>query len=586
MPADTEEILGRPSGATLSASYSQLSDLHGDAHLELSRPPFSWGKFWSFVGPGWLMSMAYLDPGNLEADLQSGAYSRYELLYVTFWSTALGGLYQVLAARLGSCTGRHLAELCRAEYPRVVTYAVWIMMELVIIGCDIQEVLGTAIALQILFGLPLWIGCLITALDTFTFLAIDRRGDNKSSRLLETFFMGLIGIMCACFFVDFTVSKPSGIEITKGIAIPRIDDQNMMQAVGMLGSIIMPHNVYLHSALVQSRSIHSRRAGGGAGPVKEANFYFGLEAVLALFVSFLINMFVISSFASTFYSTQCDALAANVATDVYSAGIQTACIPSAAALVSGNDIYSASTGLTCAVESGAVAASCAQCYTTKHVAGYCQQVGLKEAGEAVSSALGHYAKIIWAVGLVASGQASTMTGTYAGQFVMEGFLDLRISAWKRVAITRTVALGPALVVALLTEYDGFHSDIVSEMINVMQSVQLPFALVPLLTFTTNKRIMGQPFVYSRWIVIALIVGTLALFGVNYALVFRTLQQSFDLSSKGWAVVAVVATFYGALVLYLMAFPFVSWYKSKREPEVTLANVQEQEAAAASERMLA
>ncbi|KAE8897090.1 hypothetical protein PF005_g9422 [Phytophthora fragariae] len=339
MPAIAEEI-PRPSGVTLSASYSRLSELHGDAHMTPERPPFSWGKFWSFVGPGWLMSMAYLDPGNLEADLQSGAYSRYELLYVTFWSTALGGLYQVLAARLGSCTGRHLAELCRAEYPRVVTYAVWIMMELVIIGCDIQEVLGTAIALQILFGLPLWVGCLITALDTFTFLAIDRRGDNKSNRLLETFFMGLIGIMCACFFVDFTVSKPSGIEIAKGIAIPRIDNQNVMQAVGMLGSIIMPHNVYLHSALVQSRSVHSRR-GVGAGPVKEANFYFGLEAVLALFVSFLINMFVISAFASTFYSQQCDALSAAVNSDVYGAGIQTACIPSAAALVSGNSIYSA-----------------------------------------------------------------------------------------------------------------------------------------------------------------------------------------------------------------------------------------------------
>ncbi|POM68899.1 Metal Ion (Mn2 -iron) transporter (Nramp) Family [Phytophthora palmivora] len=552
MTAAGEETL-RPSSATLGASYSRLSELHGDTALIPERPPFSWGKFWSFVGPGWLMSMAYLDPGNLEADLQSGAYSRYELLYVTFWSTALGGLYQVLAARLGSCTGRHLAELCRAEYPRLVTYAVWIMMELVIIGCDIQEVLGTAIALQILFGLPLWIGCLITALDTFTFLAIDQRGDNKSNRLLETFFMGLIGIMCACFFVDFTVSKPSGIEITKGIAIPRIDNQNVMQAVGMLGSIIMPHNVYLHSALVQSRS----RRGAGDGLVKEANFYFGLEAILALFVSFLINMFVISSFASTFYSEQCDLLSADSSTDVYSAGIQTACIPAAAALVSGNDIYSASTGFTCVIENGAIAASCMQCYTTKHVAGYCQQVGLKEAGEAVSSSLGQYAKIIWAVGLVASGQASTMTGTYAGQFVMEGFLDLRIAAWKRVGITRTMALGPGLIVALLTEYDGFHSDIVSEMINVMQSVQLPFALIPLLTFVTNKRLMGQQFVFNRWIIIALIVGTLALFGVNYALVVRTLQQTFDLSSTGWTIMAVGTTFYGVLVLYLMVFPFIS-----------------------------
>ncbi|RLN62266.1 hypothetical protein BBP00_00004866 [Phytophthora kernoviae] len=300
-----------PSDATLSASYSRLPEIDGDIHIAPQRPPFSWGKFWYFMGPGWLMSMAYLDPGNLEADLQSGAYSRYELLYVTFWSTVLGGLYQVLAARLGSCTGHHLAEICRAAYPRVVTYAVWIMMELVIIGCDIQE-------------------------------------------------------------------------------------------------------------------------------------------------------------------------------------------------------------------------------------------------------------IIWAVGLVASGQASTMTGTYAGQFVMEGFLDLRIAAWKRVAITRVMALGPALVVALLTEYDGFHSDIVSEMINVMQSVQLPFALVPLLTFIANKRLMGELFVYNRCIITALVVGTLVLFGVNYTLVFKTLQQTFALSTNGWMIVAVVAVFYGALVLYLIAFPFLSWYKAKWE----------------------
>ncbi|KAG7398058.1 hypothetical protein PHYBOEH_011789 [Phytophthora boehmeriae] len=560
----------RPSDATLSASYSRLSEINGDVHIAPQRPPFSWGKFWSFVGPGWLMSMAYLDPGNLEADLQSGAYSRYKLLYVTFWSMVLGGLYQILAARLGSCTGRHLAEICRAEYPRVVTYAIWAMMELVIIGCDIQEVLGTAVALQVLFGLPLWIGCLITAADTFTFLAIDKRGNNKSSRYLEMLFMGLIGIMCACFFVDFTVSKPSGVEITKGIIEPRIDSQNAMQAVGMLGSIIMPHNVYLHSALVQSRSVHSRHA---AGPVKEANIYIGLEAVVALFVSFLINMFVISAFASTFYSQECDGLSADHSTEVYSAGIQTTCIPAAAALTSSNDIYSAISGTICAIENGVVAASCTQCYTTKNVAGYCQQVGLKEAGEAVSRSLGHYAKIIWAVGLVASGQASTMTGTYAGQFVMEGFLDLRIASWKRVAITRTMALGPALVVALLTEYAGFHSDIVSQMINVMQSVQLPFALIPLLTFTTSKRIMGEPFVYNRWIVTALVVGTLALFGVNYTLVFKTLQQTFALSSKGWAVVVVVAAFYAALVLYLIAFPFISWIKTKTEAVTTHDQLQ-------------
>ncbi|EEY59294.1 Metal Ion (Mn2 -iron) Transporter (Nramp) Family [Phytophthora infestans T30-4] len=192
------------------------------------RPRFSWSVFWSYTGPGWLMSMAYLDPGNLEADLQS--------------------LYQILAARLGACTGRHLAQLCRSEYPPLVSFGLWIMTELAIIGSDIQEVLGSAVAFKLLFGLPLWLGCLLTGLDTFTFLALQRAGDFKT-RYLEMFFLLLIATMCVCFFADFTMSDPDGIEIINGIVEPRMDKQNTMQAVAMLGAIIMPHNIFLHSAL-------------------------------------------------------------------------------------------------------------------------------------------------------------------------------------------------------------------------------------------------------------------------------------------------------------------------------------------------
>ncbi|OWY97225.1 Metal Ion (Mn2 -iron) Transporter [Phytophthora megakarya] len=198
------------------------------------------------------------------------------------------------------------------------------MMELVIIGCDIQEVLGTAIALQILFGLPLWVGCLITALDTLTFLAIDRCGDNKSNSLLHGTHRHHGGVLL--------LSKPNGIEITEGIAIPRIDDQNVLQDVGMLGSIIMRHDS-CHT--VSTCTLH------WCWTCERSNFFFGLKVILALFVSFII-MFVISAFASTFYSKQCDLLGGDPLPDVYKAGIQTASIPTAAAFVSSNNIYSAS----------------------------------------------------------------------------------------------------------------------------------------------------------------------------------------------------------------------------------------------------
>lgn len=524
---------------------------------------FSWSKFWAYTGPGWLMSMAYLDPGNLEADLQSGAYTRYELLYVVLLSTLAGGFYQVLAARLGTVTGKHLAQLCRSEYPRPVSLALWVMTEMAIIGSDIQEVLGSAIAFEILFNFPLWVGCLLTGLDTFTFLALhhvsDGKGGSGSSRYLEMFFMVLISTMCVCFFVDFSVSAPSGIEIFKGIFIPRMKEQNVMQAVATLGSIIMPHNIFLHSALVQARNINPANKSA----VREANYYFSLEAAAALFVSFLINSAVICVFASSFYSSECAALSTNPISSIAGTGIQTSCIPVNAALRSGDAIYDAFSGNICDASD---ALSCKFCYVDHHsdpgmtatalpAPGYCQEIGLAEAGEAVREALGGYAKVVWAVGLLASGQASTMTGTYAGQFVMEGFLDIRIDAWKRVALTRGVALVPAVIVAVISQNSQFRSDRFNELLNVLQSVQLPFALIPLLAFTSSSGLMGLSFVNSRVIATVLLMGTCLLCGVNYALVYRILQKNLpdDMPLATVVFLCLVALFYVLLLLYLVLF---------------------------------
>lgn len=555
--SSTHEPLAAP---LLGNSRSFGTGSHGDP------VSFSWSKFWAYTGPGWLMSMAYLDPGNLEADLQSGAYTRYELLYVVLLSTLAGGFYQVLAARLGTVTGKHLAQLCRSEYPRPVSLALWIMTEMAIIGSDIQEVLGSAIAFEILFNFPLWVGCLLTGLDTFTFLALHHAGNGKggsgSSRHLEMFFMVLISTMCVCFFVDFTVSAPSGIEIFKGVFIPRMKEQNVMQAVATLGSIIMPHNIFLHSALVQARNINPANKSA----VREANYYFSLEAAAALFVSFLINSAVICVFASSFYSSECAALSTSAISSIAGTGIQTSCIPVNAALRSGDAIYDAFSGNICKFDDASVALPCKFCYVDRHsdpgitatalpAPGYCQEIGLAEAGEAVREALGGYAKIVWAVGLLASGQASTMTGTYAGQFVMEGFLDIRIDAWKRVALTRGVALVPAVIVAVISQNSQFRSDRFNELLNVLQSVQLPFALIPLLAFTSSSGLMGLSFVNSRVIATVLLMGTCLLCGVNYALVYRILQKNLpdDMPLATVVFLCLVALFYVLLLLYLVLF---------------------------------
>ncbi|KAG1703451.1 hypothetical protein DVH05_007399 [Phytophthora capsici] len=543
-----------------------------DCSMRPRRHRFSWSVFWSYTGPGWLMSLAYLDPGNLEADLQSGAYTRYKLLYVVLLSTIFGGLYQILAARLGACTGRHLAQLCRSEYPPLVSWGLWIMTELAIIGSDIQEVLGSAVAFELLFGLPLWAGCLLTGLDTFTFLALHRAGDS-GTRYLEMLFLLLIAIMCVCFFADFTMSDPDGIEIIKGVVEPRMDRQNTMQAVAMVGAIIMPHNIFLHSALVQERKIDTR----SPQRVKEANFYFSLEAAMALFVSFLINAAVICSFASSFFSSQCYALSSNPISSLYGTNIQTSCIPAKAALSSGSTIYDAFSGNICVfggVFDGNITADvmnsvtkCTPCYVDGRessyttvldivsgpTAGYCQEIGLSEAGEAIRESLGGFAKVVWAIGLLASGQASTMTGTYAGQFVMEGFLDIRIAAWKRVALTRSVALVPAVIVALISQDHQFKSDRFNELLNVLQSVQLPFALLPLLAFTTSKRLMGPDFVNTLWIAVMLVVGTALLCSVNYTLVYDILLKNLpeNLSTTVWTLLIIVAGLYISLLLYLL-----------------------------------
>ncbi|KAK2503208.1 hypothetical protein MC885_005608 [Smutsia gigantea] len=405
---------------------------------------FSFRKLWAFTGPGFLMSIAYLDPGNIESDLQSGAVAGFKLLWVLLLATIVGLLLQRLAARLGVVTGLHLAEVCHRQYPKVPRIILWLMVELAIIGSDMQEVIGSAIAINLLSigRVPLWGGVLITIADTFVFLFLDKYGLRK----LEAFFGFLITIMALTFGYEYVTVKPSQSQVLKGMFVPSCSGchtPQIEQAVGIVGAVIMPHNMYLHSALVKSRQVNR----ASKQEVQEANKYFFIESCIALFVSFIINVFVVSVFGEAFFEKTNNQV---VEVCRNSSSSHTSLFPDDNSTLA-VDIY--------------------------------------KGGVVLGCYFGPAALYIWAVGILAAGQSSTMTGTYSGQFVMEGFLNLKWSRFARVILTRSIAIIPTLCVAVFQDVE--HLTGMNDFLNVLQSLQLPFALIPILTFTSLRPVMND-----------------------------------------------------------------------------------------------
>ncbi|KAK3108856.1 hypothetical protein FSP39_017322 [Pinctada imbricata] len=420
------------------------------------------------------MSIAYLDPGNIESDLQAGSVAQFKLLWVLMSATILGLLMQRLSARLGVVSGMHLAEVCYRSYPKIPRGILWIMVEIAIIGSDMQEVIGTAIAIYLLSNqkVPLYAGVIITIADTFTFLLLDKYGLRK----LEAFFGFLITIMAVTFGYEYIVVKPDQVSVLKGLFIPYCEgcgSKQVLQAVGIIGAIIMPHNIYLHSALVKSREVDRTKKE----EVSEANKYFFIEAAIALFVSFIINLFVTAVFAEGFYGRN--------ATDI---GVFLGC-----------------------------------------------QFGLA-------------AMYIWAVGILAAGQSSTMTGTYTGQFVMEGFLNLKWKRWQRVLLTRSIAIVPTILVTIFSGIEDLTQ--MNDLLNVLMSLQLPFALIPILSFTSSKKIMGD---FTNGVIMRILTGVLAVVVISINLYFVAVYIQ-DLP-QSWAVllaIVLAVVLYMTFVLYLVS----------------------------------
>lgn len=471
-------------GLSLSANRFESLDLGTGAAPLLEKPSSLWVQLLAFTGPGWLMSIAYIDPGNLEADLQCGALYGYTLLWALFVATAMGLGMQLLAARLGCATRRHLAEHCQEHYPWRVRVFLWVMTELAIIGSDIQEVIGSSIGIKLLFGLPIPMGVVITAVMAFAFLFLERLG----TRPLELFFGALIVVLALSMGGLFSVIKPDLGEMAHGLAIPMMPPSAVKQVVGMVGCVIMPHNLFLHSALVQSRVVAPGKEG-------HAVFLFGIESTVAILASLMINMSVVAIFSKGFFGG-----------------------PNA------------------------------------------DRLGLASAGHYLGDQYGDFMLVIWGLGLCASGQSSTMTGAYAGQWVMQGYLQLQVKSWKRAIITRSMALLPTLGVAFYFGGGGGGLDAFNECLNLLQAVVLPFAVVPLLTFVGNPNIMGD-LVLPPAALVAGWIGACLIMAANVYMVI--VELGMDGCSVRTLAILVCLALYASTVIYVGWVPVAAWRAQAR-----------------------
>lgn len=385
-----------------------------------------WRKMLAYAGPGYLVAVGYMDPGNWATDLAGGSAFGYQLLSVILLSNLMAILLQSLCARLGIVTGRDLAQACRDHYSRPVALVLWLLCEVAICACDLAEVIGSAIALNLLFHIPLVWGVCLTALDVLLVMYLQ----NKGFRYIEALVLVLILTIGACFFAEILFSKPSWSGILGGfVPSPAIlqNTEMLYVAIGILGATVMPHNLYLHSSIVQTRKYEQTPAGKA-----EAIKFATLDSTVALMSALFINAAILIVAAATFHQT-----------------------------------------------------------------GRHEVAEIQDAYHLLSPLLGvPAASALFAIALLASGQNSTLTGTLAGQIVMEGFLNLRLRPWLRRLITRLIAIGPAVITASLYGESGTAKLLVLS--QVILSLQLSFAVIPLVLFTSDPAKMGE-FASPRWL---------------------------------------------------------------------------------------
>jgi manganese transport protein len=409
----------------------------------------TWRKMLAFAGPGYLVAVGYMDPGNWATDLAGGSQFGYTLLSVILLSNLMAVLLQGLASKLGIVTGRDLAQACRDHYSKPVGFVLWVLCELAIAACDLAEVIGTAIALNLLFNIPLPIGVAITALDVLLLLLLQHKG----FRFLEALVITLVATVGACFLFELVLARPEVAAVLKGFIPSReiVANKDMLYiAVGILGATVMPHNLYLHSSIVQTRRYEETADGK-----REAVKFAFIDSTVALSLALFINAAILIVAAATFHTS------------------------------GNNDVAE-----------------------------------IQDAYKLLTPLLGGGASAVFALALLASGQNSTLTGTLAGQIVMEGFLNIRIRPWLRRLITRMIAIVPAAIVAILYGESGTARLLILS--QVILSLQLSFAVFPLVMFTSDRVKMGE-FTNPAWLKTLAWMVALVIASLNVWLLFQTVR---------------------------------------------------------------
>ena len=457
---------------------TSLSEVHQT--IDTTGKKTNWRRAFSFLGPAYLVSVGYMDPGNWATDLQGGSKFGYTLIWVLLMSNLMALLLQGLSARLGIVRGRDLAQANRETYPKAVNFVLYLLAEIAIAACDLAEVLGMAIGIKLLTGLPLVWGVSITVLDTFLLLYLQRLGMRK----MEAFIITLVAIIGLCFLIQIVLAGPQAAEVASGFIPGKLNSEALYIAIGIIGATVMPHNLYLHSALVQTRKIDRTDFG-----IKQALKFNRIDTTIALNLAFLVNAAILILAAKVFFES-----------------------------------------------------------------GHSEVAQIEDAHKLLPKFLGQAAPILFAVALIAAGQSSTITGTLAGQIIMEGYLSLRINPLLRRLITRLLAIIPALIVIIV--YGEKDVDALLVFSQVILALQLGFAIIPLIHFVSDKKKMGNfaiktPTKVAAWAIAAVLIA------LNIQNLINEVSDVFKSNAILPQVLVIgLGTFFLALLLYIIVHPFL------------------------------
>ncbi|MBC7914582.1 MAG: Nramp family divalent metal transporter [Pyrinomonadaceae bacterium] len=470
--------------------YSEsLEEVHSSVSTSGKK---GWRKLFAFIGPAYLVSVGYMDPGNWATDIAGGSQFGYKLLWILLMSNLIALLLQSLSARLGIVKGLDLAQASRNAFPAWANYPLYGLAQIAIIACDLAEIIGMAIGLNLLFGLPLIWGISITILDTFLLLFLL----NKGMRMMEVFIVSMVFIVGVSFLAEMLIIQPSIIEVAKGLKPSYLSGNALYIAIGIIGATVMPHNLYLHSSLVQTRKIEKTRKG-----ILEALKFNLIDTTIALNLAFFVNASILILAATAFYKN-----------------------------------------------------------------GFFEVAEIQDAYKLLEDIFGSLAPTLFAIALIASGQSSTITGTLAGQIVMEGHLNLRIAPWIRRSITRLLAIAPAFFTILY-----FGEDALGELLvlsQVVLSLQLGFAIIPLIHFTSDKKLMNE-FAIKPWVKILAWISAFIIVGLNVKLVYEEIYGWLATTNNAWWIYAFVlpaALVVAFLLLYVLIAPLL---KQSQEKHINL-----------------